>query len=155
NEHSDMPNLVVLELPLDHTAGNAPGRPTPKAMVAANDRALGQIVEGLTKSKFWPHMAIFVAEDDGFNGLDHIDGRRVVALAISPYIRRGATDSTFYSQTSMVKTMELMLGVQPLTLFDRIAADMRNAFTRVPDLTPYRAEIPRQSLIDENPKITA
>ena len=105
-----MPNLVILQLPSDHTRGATPDYSTPKAMVADNDLALGQIVEALSKSPFWPKMAIFVVEDDAQNGVDHVDGHRTIALAISPYIRRGAVDSTFYAQQSMVKTIELMLG---------------------------------------------
>jgi Phosphoesterase family len=155
NEAGDMPNFIFLELPLDHTEGNASGHPTAKAYLAGNDLALGQIVEGLSHSKFWAHMAIFVAEDDGFNALDHVDGRRVAALAISPYIRRGSVDSTFYSQTSMVKTIELIFGLKPMTLYDRIAPDMRNAFTTTPDLMPYMAEIPQQSLTEVTPKANA
>jgi YVTN family beta-propeller protein len=155
NEAGEMPNLVILQLPMDHTVGVRPGWPTPKTCVADNDLALGLIVEGLTKSKFWPKMAIFVAEDDGLNALDHVDGRRIAAFAISPYTRRGIVDSTFYSQTSMVKTIELMLGVEPMTLFDRIATDMRAAFTSTPNLAPYSVEIPRQPLTEENPETTA
>src|SRR5262249_42318015 len=142
NQAGAMPNLVILQLPMDHTVGSKPNEPTPKACVADNDWALGLIVEGLTKSKFWPRMAILVAEDDGLASLDHVDGRRIPAFAISPYPRRGIVDSTFYSQAGMVKTIELMLGIEPLTLFDRIATDMRAAFTRTPDLKPYHAEIP-------------
>jgi hypothetical protein len=155
NEAGEMPNLVILQLPMDHTVGNTPGKPTPKACVADNDLALGLIVEGLTKSKFWPKMVIFVAEDDGLASLDHVDGRRIAAFAISPYTRRGIVDSTFYSQASMVKTIELMLGVEPMTLFDRIATDMRAAFTSTPNLAPYSAEAPRQPLTEQNPMTTA
>jgi DNA-binding beta-propeller fold protein YncE len=155
NESGGMPNLVMMQLPMDHTVGNSPGRPTPKACVADNDLALGLIVEGLTRSKFWPEMAIFVAEDDGLASLDHVDGRRVPAFAISPYARRGIVDSTFYSHTSMVKTIELILGVEPMTLFDRIATDMRAAFTAKPDFTAYKAETPHQSLLEQNPAASA
>ena len=155
NEAGEMPNLVILQLPMDHTVGNAPGRPTPKACVADNDLALGLMVEALTHSRFWPSMAILVAEDDGLASLDHVDGRRIPAFAISPYARRGAVNSTFYSQTSMVKTIELMLGVAPMTLFDRIATDMRAAFTGRPDFTAYQAERPRQSLLEQNPRASA
>jgi hypothetical protein len=150
-----MPNLVIMQLPMDHTVGSAPGQPTPKSCVADNDLALGMIVEALTQSPFWPHLAIFVAEDDGLASLDHVDGRRIPAFAISPYVKRGAIDSTFYSQASMVKTIELMLGLNHMTLFDRIATDMRNAFTSTPDLTPYRAETPAQPLTELNPPMKA
>ena len=106
-----MPNLVLLQLPSDHTNGSAPGTHTPKAMVADNGLALGQIVEALSKSPFWKKMAIFVVEDDAQNGVDHVDGHRTTALAISPYIRRGSVDSTFYAHQSMLKTIELILGL--------------------------------------------
>jgi YVTN family beta-propeller protein len=151
NEADNMPNLVILQLPMDHTLASAPGKPTPKACVADNDLALGMVVEALTKSKFWPKMAILVAEDDGLSSLDHVDGRRIAAFAISPYTRRGIVDSTFYSQTSMVKTIELMLGVEPMTLFDRIATDMRAAFASTANFAPYSAEPPLQSLTEQNP----
>ena len=150
--HGDMPNLVMVQLPSDHTGGTSAGFSTPKACLADNDLALGQIVEGLTRSKFWPHMLILVVEDDAQDGLDHVDGHRTVALAISPYVRRGAVDSTFYSQTSMVKTIEQILGLPAMSLFDLIANDMRNSFQATPDVTPYTAEIPKQSLYEVNPE---
>src|SRR5471030_516012 len=100
-----MPNLVMIILPNDHTEGTSADWCTPKACVADNDLGLGKIVEGLSHSTFWKDMAILVVEDDAQNGVDHIDGHRTVALAISPYSRRGTVDSTFYSQPSMVKTI--------------------------------------------------
>ncbi|MBV9880339.1 MAG: bifunctional YncE family protein/alkaline phosphatase family protein, partial [Gemmatirosa sp.] len=101
-----MPNLTMVILPNDHTVGTRPGWCTPKACVADNDLALGRIVDGLSHSSFWPSMAILVVEDDAQDGVDHIDGHRTVALAISPWARRGIVDSTFYAQPSMVKTIE-------------------------------------------------
>ena len=151
----EMPNLTILQLPCDHTFGTRPGISTPKAMVADNDLALGQTVEALSKSKFWPKMAIFVVEDDAQNGVDHVDGHRTVALAISPYVRRGHVDSTFYSHQSMLKTIELILGLPTLSLFDLIAQDMRNSFTGTPDLTPYTAVTPEQPLDELNPPLSA
>ncbi|MBL8241239.1 MAG: hypothetical protein JNM66_27700 [Bryobacterales bacterium] len=155
NQDGKMPNLSILLLPSDHTAGTRPGSSTPKSMVADNDLAVGQIVEGLTKSKFWNKMAIFVVEDDAQNGVDHVDGHRTTALAISPYIKRGHIDSTFYSQQSMLKTMELILGVPAMSLFDLIANEMRDSFTEEPDFTAFTAEMPKQSLFDVNPPLTA
>jgi hypothetical protein len=151
NKTGQMPNLVLIQLPSDHTGGTSPGYSTPKAAVADNDLALGQIVEGLSHSPFWKKMAIFVVEDDAQDGVDHVDGHRTVALAISPYTRRGSVDSTFYSQPSMLKTMELMLGLPTLSLFDLIANDMRNSFQSEPDFTPYEAVNPAQSLFEVNP----
>jgi hypothetical protein len=101
-------------------------------------------------------MAIFVVEDDAQNGVDHIDGHRTVALAISPYARRGVVDSTFYSQPSMVKTIELMLGLPSMSIFDLVATDMHASFldsSAAPDLTPYTAIQPEQSLLDVNQRV--
>ena len=150
-----MPNLVILQLPSDHTNGTFPNANTPSAMVADNDLALGRIVEMLSHSPFWKKMAIFVVEDDAQNGFDHVDGHRTVALAASPYIRRGALDSTFYSHPSMLKTIELILGLPSMSLFDLIANDMRAAFTTTPDFTPYTAVVPEQSITEKNPPASA
>jgi DNA-binding beta-propeller fold protein YncE len=152
---AQMPNLTFVQLASDHTAGTAPGWNTPRAAMADNDMALGQIVEGLTYSKFWPKMAIFVVEDDAQGGVDHVDGHRTVALVISPYVRRQSMDSTFYSHPSITKTIELMLGLPNLSLFDLIASDMRNSFTSTPDMTPYISVKPKQSLFDVNPRAQA
>ncbi len=148
-----MPNLVMIILPNDHTQGTSPGWCTPRACVADNDLGLGKIVEGLSHSSFWKSMAILVVEDDAQNGVDHIDGHRTVALAISPYSRRGAVDSTMYTQPSMVKTVELMLGLPSMSIFDLVATDMRASFTDTPDLTPYMALEPAQSLFDVNQRV--
>ncbi|MBN9663049.1 MAG: hypothetical protein J0H49_32925 [Acidobacteria bacterium] len=150
-----MPNMTVMLINCDHTFGTTPETSTPKAMVADNDLALGKIVEALTKSKFWPKMAIFIVEDDAQNGVDHVDGHRTVALAVSPYTRRGHVDSTFYSHQSMLKTMELMLGLPALSLFDMIANEMRPSFTNQADLTPYTHVQPRQDLFEMNPPLKA
>jgi len=152
-KNGQMPNLMLVQLACDHTAGTVPGVSTPKAMVADNDLALGQIVERLSHSRFWKSMAIFVVEDDAQDGIDHVDGHRTVALAVSPYTRRRSVDSTFYSQTSMLKTIELMLGLPTLSLFDLIANDMRNSFQASADLTPYTAVPPKQSLFEVNPRV--
>jgi hypothetical protein len=153
-----MPDLVMIILPNDHTEGTSADWCTPKACVADNDLALGQIVQGLSHSRFWKDMAILVVEDDAQNGVDHIDGHRTVALAISPYVRRGLVDSTFYSQPSMVKTVELMLGLPAMSLFDLVATDMRASFIDAaakPDLRPYTALMPKQSLLEKNKRVGA
>lgn len=154
-QSGNMPNLIYMDLPSDHTLGAYPGTSTPEAMLADNDLALGKIAEAVTHSKFWSDTAIFVVEDDAQGGVDHVDGHRTVALAISPYTRRGYVDSTFYSQTSMMKTIELILGLRPLSIFDRIANDMRPAFQDQIDLTPYTSVVPKQSLYDINPPLKA
>jgi hypothetical protein len=147
----EMPNLTLIQLPSNHTNGTSPGASTPKAMVADNDLALGHIVESLTRTKFWKKMAIFVVEDDAQNGVDHVDGHRTVALVVSPYARQNTVDSTFYSHPSILKTIELMLGLPTLSLFDRIANDMRASFQNTPDYSEYRAVQPKQSLFERNP----
>lgn len=134
----ELPRLIILRLPNDHTSGTKPGSPTPTAYVADNDLALGRVVEGLTKSRYWKSMAIFVVEDDAQNGSDHVDAHRTVAFAISPYVKRHSVDSTMYSTSSMLRTMELCLGLEPMSQFDASARPMSNAFTSKPDLTPYK-----------------
>jgi hypothetical protein len=151
-----MPNLVMIVLPNDHTQGTSPGWCAPKACVADNDFALGKIVDGLSHSSFWKDMAIFVVEDDAQNGVDHVDGHRTVALAISPYTRRGIVDSTVYTQPSMVKTIELMLGLPSMSIFDLVATDMRASFIEPgeqPNFAPYTALEPKQPLLELNPRV--
>jgi YVTN family beta-propeller protein len=151
-----MPDLVMAILPNDHTVGTSPGWCTPRACVAYNDLALGKIVDGLTHSRFWPELAIFVVEDDAQDGVDHIDGHRTVALAISPYARRGVVDSTFYSQPSMVKSIELILGLPAMSVFDLVATDMRASFigaAETPNLTPYTAVAPTVALAETNQRV--
>jgi hypothetical protein len=98
-------------------------------------------------------MAIFVVEDDAQDGVDHIDGHRTVALAISPYTHRGIVDPTTYTQPSMVKTIELMLGLPSLSIFDLAATDMRASFAVSSDVSPYTAIEPRQSLLELNARV--
>ena len=148
-----MPNLIYVFLPNDHTSGTTPGQPTPRAMNADGDLALGQVVEALSKSKFWDKTCVLVTMDDPQNGFDHIDGHRTVGLAISPYTRQKKTISTCYNQTGMVKTIELMLGLPPMTQLDLNATPMRDCFTAKPDLTPYTAEKNRIKLDEMNPPL--
>lgn len=133
----EMPRLQFLRLPNDHTSGTSPGRPTPTAQVADNDLAFGRVMEGLSHSRFWPQTAVFVIEDDAQNGSDHVDAHRTIAFAISPYIKRGSVDSTMYSTSSMLRTIELILGLQPMSQFDAAAMPMFASFQEKPDLTPY------------------
>lgn len=150
-----MPNLVIAQLPSNHTFGTRPGTHTPAAMVADNDWALGQIVETLSQTRFWKKMLILVVEDDAQNGVDHVDGHRTTALAIGPYVRRDAVDSTFYAQQSMLKTIELIFGLPNMSIFDLIANDMRASFTDTPDFRGYTAVKPEQPLDAVNPQVTA
>lgn len=134
-----MPRLQIVRLPNDHTHGVTVGSRTPTAYVAENDLALGMVVEAVSRSKFWATTAIFVVEDDAQNGPDHVDAHRTVALAISPYSRKRGTDSTMYSTSSMLRTMELILGLQPMTQFDAAATPMFQSFGAQLDATPYEA----------------
>jgi hypothetical protein len=154
-QENSMPNLMLMELSSDHTRGTDPGDSTPRAFVADNDYAVGQIVEAITKSKFWENTLILIVEDDAQNGVDHVDGHRTVALAVSPYTRRGYVDSTFYSTQSMVKTIELILGLPTMSLFDLIAEDMRASFQSQPDAAQYQAVEPKVNLFEVNPPAKA
>ena len=133
------PNLLTVFLPRDHTSGTRAGEPTPVAMVADNDLAVGRIVEAISRSRFWKTTCIFVIEDDPQAGFDHVDGHRSLCLAVSPYTRTGAVVSEFYNQTSVLHTMELMLGLPPMTQMDAMAPVMRACFTDRPNLQPYAA----------------
>jgi YVTN family beta-propeller protein len=155
NAANPMPNLVILQLPSDHTFGATPNASTPKAMVADNDLALGQIIEGLSKTPFWRKMAVFVVEDDAQNGVDHVDGHRTIAFVASPYARRGHVDSTFYANQSITKTIGLILGLPALSLFELIANDMRASFQDTPDFEEFGHVAPEQSLDDLNPAVRA
>jgi DNA-binding beta-propeller fold protein YncE len=139
-EHEgQMPRLQIVRLPNDHTFGTSVGKRTPRAMVADNDLAFGMLVEAVSRSKFWPETAIFVVEDDAQNGPDHVDAHRTIAFAISPYTKRGVVDSTMYSTSSMLRTIELILSLRPMSQFDASAIPMYHSFQSKPDLKRYRA----------------
>ena len=146
------PNLCIMCLPNDHTSGTKPHCPTPAAQVADNDLAMGQIVEAISHSRFWPETCIFVIEDDPQNGWDHVSGFRTTAYVFSPYTRRRATVSTQYSQTSLIRTMELMLGLPPMNQLDATATPMTDCFTSTPDFTPYTALTNNIPLDQMNPE---
>jgi YVTN family beta-propeller protein len=137
-KNGDLPRFIIMSLGEDHTEGTRPGSPTPQACVASNDLALGRLVEAVSKSKYWPQIAIFVIEDDAQNGPDSVDAHRTIGLVISPYVRRGYLDSTQYATVSMLRTMELILGLPPLSQFDASANPMFNSFTDTPNLTPFQ-----------------
>ena len=154
-ESGDLPNFMILLLPNDHTVATREGFPTPRAALADNDLALGQIVEAVSKSKFWKETAIFVVEDDPQAGLDHVDGRRTIAFCISPYTKRGQVVSTHYNQNSILRTMELILGLPPMNQFDMAATIMTDCFTDKPDFTPYTALANQIPLDEMNPMISS
>jgi phospholipase C len=152
-KNGNLPDLVLLLLYDDHTEGTSPGFPTPRAMVADNDLALGRIVDAVSHSRYWKESAIFVTEDDSQDGLDHVDGHRTVGFAISPYVRHGYVDSSFFTTVNMYRTIEQILGMSPLNQFDLAAEPMFSAFTSSPDFTPYDAR-PNQIPLDEmNPQL--
>lgn len=135
----NLPNLVIVWLPNDHTSGTKFGEPTPRAMEADNDLAFGRIVEAVSHSKFWPTTCIFAIEDDPQDGWDHVSAYRTTAYVVSPYTKRHAVVNTQYNNTSLLRTMELILGIPPMTQMDATATPMFDCFTRTPDFTPYDA----------------
>jgi DNA-binding beta-propeller fold protein YncE len=147
-----LPNFIVMALPEDHTHGTRPGENTPRACVASNDSALGMIVARLTRSRYWPEMAVFVIEDDAQDGPDHVDARRTEGLVISPYSRQGIVDSTLYTTSSMLRTMELLLGLQPMSQFDASANPMYKSLCTKANLEPYTAIEPKIDLKETNAK---
>ena len=142
-----LPNYIVMSLGEDHTQGTTPGAPTPIAAVANNDWAVGQLVDRVSHSRYWSETAIFVIEDDAQNGPDHVDARRTVGLVVSPYTRRKGVDSNLYTTSSMVRSMELLLGLPPMTQFDAAAMPMYACFGTERDLTPFKHSAP---LVDVN-----
>ena len=145
-----LPRLSIVRLGNDHTAGTRPGSWTPRAMVAENDHALGRLVEAVSRSRFWNESAIFVLEDDAQNGPDHVDAHRAPALVISPFVKRRAVDSTLYTTSGMLRTMELILGLEPMSQYDAAATPMYNAFQPTAVMTPYKALPPRVPTDERN-----
>jgi YVTN family beta-propeller protein len=157
---NQVPNLTILWLPDDHTAGTVKGQPFPINYQADNDLALGRMVEAISHSKIWAQSAIFVEEDDSQGGVDHVDGHRQPVFVISPYTAapqapgQGKTIHTTYTAENINRTIENILGMQPLTQFDLVASPMFDAFQNTPDLTPFdhlAATIP----LDQGPNLPA
>jgi YVTN family beta-propeller protein len=151
----EFPQLVIICLPNDHTSGTSPGCPTPKACVADNDLAFGRIVEGLSRSRFWPQMAILAIEDDPQAGWDHVSGYRTIAFCISPYAKRRQVISTQYNTTSILRTIEQILGLPPMNQFDASATPMFDCFTDQLDLTSYESVAASVPLDQMNPQPAA
>lgn len=145
-----VPNLMILTLPCDHTSGTTYGYPTPRAQVADNDLALGRVVEAVSNSPQWKETCIFVMEDDAQAGPDHVDGHRTVCLVLSPYTRRGFVDSTMVTQLSVLHSIELMLGLNPMTKFDALATPFAACFMDTPDTRPFAARVNRIRLDEMN-----
>jgi DNA-binding beta-propeller fold protein YncE len=144
-----LPRLSIIRLGGDHTRGTSPGAPTPRAMVADNDLALGRIVEAISHSRYWKDSAIFVLEDDAQNGPDHIDAHRSLLLSISPFSRRRSVDRTLYTTSAVLRTIELILGLPPMSQYDAAATPMYNAFHATPDTSPF-THLPARIPLDES-----
>ncbi len=149
-----LPAFELVRLPRDHTSGTAPGYDTPQSMAADNDYAVGEIAQAVSHSPFWKSTAIFIVEDDAQNGPDHVDSHRSTAYVISPYIHRRSADHHFYNTDSLLRTMEIMLGLPPMTRLDAAAPPLR-VFGSSLDLTPYSAILPDKSLIGQKNSRTA
>jgi YVTN family beta-propeller protein len=147
----NLPTVEFVRLPNDHNAGTFPGAPTPRAYMADNDWALGQLVDAVSHSPYWGSTAIFVTEDDAQDAPDHVDAHRTIAQVISPYTQTGMVDSTFYSTVSILRTIELMVGIPPMTQFDAAATPFIDAFTTNPNFKSYTAIKPTQNFDEKNP----
>jgi YVTN family beta-propeller protein len=147
-----LPQFAIMSLGEDHTKGTKPGVFTPDASVASNDLGLGRLVDAASRSRFWKEMAIFIIEDDAQNGPDHVDAHRTVGLIASPFCKRGFVDSTLYTTASMVRTMELILGLPPLTQYDAGATPMFNSFQKTSQNDPYHCLTPQVDLLAKNTK---
>jgi hypothetical protein len=149
-----MPALSIVRFPNDHTTGLKNGFPTPQFMVADNDYAVGRLVEAISSSVYWIDTAIFIVEDDAQAGPDHVDSHRSVGLAISAYNKPGALIHKFHNTVSMIRTIEMLLGIAPMNQLDASAVAM-DIFQEMPDLRPYKAVLPTiaaDNLITQKPK---
>ncbi|MDB6023290.1 MAG: Phosphoesterase family protein [Pedosphaera sp.] len=149
----NFPDLTIMWLCGDHTGGTSPGSPTPAAEVADNDLAVGRIVEAISHSKFWKETCVFIIEDDPQAGWDHVSGYRTTAYVAGPYVRHGRVVHTQYNQTSLLRTIELILGMPPMNQMDATATPMFDCFTEVPALAPFDS-VPNNIPLDQvNPAI--
>jgi DNA-binding beta-propeller fold protein YncE len=149
-QDNNLPNLAIVWLPNDHTSGAKFGSPTPAAQVADNDLALGQIVEAVSRSRYWTNTCLFVIEDDPQDGWDHVSGFRTTAYVVSAYTKRHAVIHTQYNHTSLLRTIELMLGLPPMNQLDATATPMFDCFTNTPDFTAYTAQTNQVPLDEMN-----
>lgn len=150
-----VPQFSTIRLGNDHTEGMRAGRPTPYAHVADNDLAVGMLIDHLSKSPIWKESAVFILEDDAQNGPDHVDAHRSPAYVISPYVKRKQVDHTMYTTSGMLRTMELILGLPPMTQYDAAATPMWRMFTNQPDFTPYDHLPSNINLNEKNSKNSA
>jgi hypothetical protein len=150
-QNGQLPQLSIIRLPNDHTNGAKPGAPTPRAMIADNDLALGRLVEAIsTSSVYWKDSAVFVVEDDAQSGPDHVDSHRSVLLVASPFARRNVVDHTFYTTSAVLRTIELILGLPPMSQYDLAATPLYNAFTGTPNAAAFRRSTPGVPLDERN-----
>ncbi len=146
-----VPQMNIVRMGNDHTQGAVAGKLTPLSYNADNDYAVGMLVDAVSHSNAWASTAIFIIEDDAQNGPDHVDSHRAPVWVISPFTRRAMVDSTMYNQTSILRTMELVFGMRPMTHFDAGARPMFGSFSQSPDAKPYSVISPKISLTDHNP----
>lgn len=150
-KNGNLPQFQIVRIGGNHTRGTTAGAWTPRAYVAENDLAVGRLVEAVTTSKYWASTAIFILEDDAQNGPDHVDAHRSPAFVVSPYTKRRYVDSSMYTTSGMLRTMELILGLPPMSQYDAAATPMYNSFTDRADLTPYKHQPARISIDERNP----
>ena len=150
DSRGEVPAFSIIRMGNDHTNGTRPGTPTPRAMVAENDLAIGRLVEVISSSRIWKESAIFVVEDDAQAGPDHVDAHRSIALIVSPFSRRRAVDNTMYTTSGILRTMELLLGVPPMSQYDAAATPAYNAFQPTPELAAFVHLEPRIPLDERN-----
>jgi hypothetical protein len=143
-----MPEFVIVYLPNDHTQGSTKNAPTPRAYVADNDLAVGRVVEGLSRSRFWRDMAVFINEDDPQSGTDHVDGHRSICFVAGPYVKHGAVVSRFYNQDSVLHTICRIFAAPPMNQLVAMAPVMDDCFQVVPDLAQYKC-VPATVPLDE------
>jgi hypothetical protein len=149
-----MPTLEIVRLPNDHTSGAMAGRPSPRAAFADNDLALGRMIEALSKSPFWKNTVVFVLEDDAQNGADHVDMHRSPMFVISAYSRPGVVHR-FANTTDVLRTIEEILGLESMSQYDYFGRPLRDIWADSPDLRPYTALTPAQSLDEMNVRGTS
>ncbi len=132
-----VPQLNTIRFPNDHTQGMRVGKPTPYAMVAVNDLAVGMFLDHLSKSPIWKESVVFILEDDAQNGPDHVDAHRSPAYVVGPYVKRNYVDHTLYSTSGILKTIELILGLPPMSQYDAAATPLWRCFTSTPDYSEF------------------
>jgi phospholipase C len=150
-----MPQFLIMRMGNDHTSGTTPGKVAPLSAASDNDQGVGMVVEAVSKSRFWGETAIFIVEDDAQNGPDHVDSHRSPAWVISPWVKRGTVNSTMYNQTSVLRTMEIILGMRPMTVFDAGARPMFSVFGESAAPAPYTLEPPKTPVNTRNPEHSA